>query len=196
RPSSVRSSFLPMRWKSRTPSSVSRPAMLWLTAERVRLRSPAAFVTPPAVATSWKIRSLFRSTLFDFTRHNRVQRFTLLINQYPRRFPSSMATPAAPPDSFRQPSADGLAFATALEDVGRVSSEIAAHIRQELADQRTNLNLSASENFAPPPRDGELESRPGGGGRARSPVLRRLRQRRRDRAPCGRACEAPLRSGS
>jgi glycine hydroxymethyltransferase len=42
------------------------------------------------------------------------------------------------------------AFAAALEVVARVSPEVARAIRQELADQRANLKLIASENFASP----------------------------------------------
>src|SRR5262249_39330967 len=40
------------------------------------------------------------------------------------------------------------AFAAALEGVARESPEVARAIRQELADQRANLKLIASENFA------------------------------------------------
>src|SRR5262249_17573240 len=42
------------------------------------------------------------------------------------------------------------AFAAALEVVARESPEVARAIRQELADQRSNLKLIASENFASP----------------------------------------------
>jgi len=42
------------------------------------------------------------------------------------------------------------AFAAALEVVARESPEVARAIRQELADQRANLKLIASENFASP----------------------------------------------
>src|SRR5262245_55635770 len=61
-----------------------------------------------------------------------------------------MATHALPHPGTDATVPDGLAFATALDVVGRVSPEIAAHIRQELADQRSNLKLIASENFASP----------------------------------------------
>jgi glycine hydroxymethyltransferase len=47
-------------------------------------------------------------------------------------------------------SAEALAFAAALDAVGAVAPEIAASIRNELADQRANLKLIASENFASP----------------------------------------------
>ncbi|MGH8895637.1 MAG: glycine hydroxymethyltransferase [Egibacteraceae bacterium] len=47
-------------------------------------------------------------------------------------------------------SAETVAFAAALDVVGAVSPEIADAIRQELADQRANLKLIASENFASP----------------------------------------------
>jgi hypothetical protein len=43
------------------------------------------------------------------------------------------------------------AFAAALDVVARVSPEVARAISQELADQRANLKLIASENFAPRP---------------------------------------------
>jgi glycine hydroxymethyltransferase len=49
-----------------------------------------------------------------------------------------------------QVSAETLAFAAALEVVGRVEPEIAAAVTQELADQRSNLKLIASENYASP----------------------------------------------
>ena len=47
-------------------------------------------------------------------------------------------------------SPEAVAFRTALEVVARVSPEVARHVRQELADQRSNLKLIASENFASP----------------------------------------------
>jgi glycine hydroxymethyltransferase len=47
-------------------------------------------------------------------------------------------------------SPEAVAFRTALEVVARVSPEVARHVRQELADQRANLKLIASENFASP----------------------------------------------
>src|SRR3990172_6097035 len=43
-----------------------------------------------------------------------------------------------------------VAFAAALDVVGKVAPEIAGGIRRELADQRSNLKLIASENFASP----------------------------------------------
>jgi glycine hydroxymethyltransferase len=46
--------------------------------------------------------------------------------------------------------AEALAFAAALDVVGDVAPEIAASIRNELADQRANLKLIASENYASP----------------------------------------------
>src|SRR5262245_16908092 len=45
---------------------------------------------------------------------------------------------------------DGSVFAAALDVVARVCPEISAHIRRELVDQRSNLKLIASENFASP----------------------------------------------
>jgi glycine hydroxymethyltransferase len=45
---------------------------------------------------------------------------------------------------------DALAFAAAMDVVGEVAPEIATAIAAELADQRTNLKLIASENFASP----------------------------------------------
>jgi glycine hydroxymethyltransferase len=53
------------------------------------------------------------------------------------------ADPAAVP-------AETLAYAASLEVVGRVVPEIAAAVTQELADQRSNLKLIASENYASP----------------------------------------------
>ncbi|HEV8165333.1 MAG TPA: glycine hydroxymethyltransferase, partial [Actinomycetota bacterium] len=47
-------------------------------------------------------------------------------------------------------SGEALAFAAALDVVGDVAPEIAASIRNELADQRANLKLIASENYASP----------------------------------------------
>ena len=47
-------------------------------------------------------------------------------------------------------SAEALAFAAALDVVGEVAPEIATAIAAELADQRANLKLIASENFASP----------------------------------------------
>src|SRR5919106_6098585 len=47
-------------------------------------------------------------------------------------------------------SAEALAFAAAIDVVGEVAPEIAAAIATELADQRSNLKLIASENFASP----------------------------------------------
>jgi glycine hydroxymethyltransferase len=47
-------------------------------------------------------------------------------------------------------SAEAVAFAAAMEVVGEVAPEIAGAITSELADQRTNLKLIASENFASP----------------------------------------------
>ena len=47
-------------------------------------------------------------------------------------------------------SREALAFGAALDVVAAVSPEIADSIRQELADQRVNLKLIASENFASP----------------------------------------------
>ena len=45
---------------------------------------------------------------------------------------------------------DALAFAAAMDVVGEVAPEIAGAIAAELADQRANLKLIASENFASP----------------------------------------------
>ena len=45
---------------------------------------------------------------------------------------------------------DALAFAAAMDVVGDVAPEIAGAIAAELADQRANLKLIASENFASP----------------------------------------------
>jgi glycine hydroxymethyltransferase len=47
-------------------------------------------------------------------------------------------------------SAEALAFAAAMDVVGEVAPEIASAIAAELADQRANLKLIASENFASP----------------------------------------------
>ncbi len=47
-------------------------------------------------------------------------------------------------------SPESVAFAAALDVVGRVVPEVAAAIRDELADQRSKLKLIASENFASP----------------------------------------------
>src|SRR5215218_5327519 len=47
-------------------------------------------------------------------------------------------------------SAEALAFAATLDVVGEVAPEIATAIAAELADQRANLKLIASENFASP----------------------------------------------
>jgi glycine hydroxymethyltransferase len=47
-------------------------------------------------------------------------------------------------------SAEALAFAAALDTVGAVAPEVAGAIRTELADQRANLKLIASENYASP----------------------------------------------
>ncbi len=47
-------------------------------------------------------------------------------------------------------SPETIAFRAALEVVGAALPEVAASIRQELADQRSNLKLIASENFASP----------------------------------------------
>ena len=47
-------------------------------------------------------------------------------------------------------SAETLAFAAALDVVGEVAPEIATAIAAELSDQRANLKLIASENFASP----------------------------------------------
>jgi glycine hydroxymethyltransferase len=47
-------------------------------------------------------------------------------------------------------STQALAFAAALDVVGDVAPQIAASIRSELADQRANLKLIASENYASP----------------------------------------------
>lgn len=47
-------------------------------------------------------------------------------------------------------SPETIAFRAALEVVGATLPEVAASIRQELADQRSNLKLIASENFASP----------------------------------------------
>jgi glycine hydroxymethyltransferase len=47
-------------------------------------------------------------------------------------------------------SAEALAFAAAMDVVGEVAPEIATAIAAELADQRANLKLIASENFASP----------------------------------------------
>ncbi|HEV3496021.1 MAG TPA: hypothetical protein VHA34_06720, partial [Actinomycetes bacterium] len=46
--------------------------------------------------------------------------------------------------------AEALAFAAALDVVGQVAPEIATAVAAELADQRANLKLIASENFASP----------------------------------------------
>src|SRR5262245_54973570 len=61
-----------------------------------------------------------------------------------------MTTPSPTRDSHSPASPAGDPFAAALEVVARVSPEIAAHIRRELVDQRSNLKLIASENFASP----------------------------------------------
>src|SRR5262249_14542010 len=45
---------------------------------------------------------------------------------------------------------ESVASAAALEVVARISPEVARAIRQELTDQRANLKLIASENFASP----------------------------------------------
>ena len=47
-------------------------------------------------------------------------------------------------------SAEAIAFAAAMDVVGQVAPEIASAITAELADQRANLKLIASENFASP----------------------------------------------
>jgi glycine hydroxymethyltransferase len=47
-------------------------------------------------------------------------------------------------------STEQVAFAAALDAVGKVAPEIAATVRRELADQRSHLKLIASENFASP----------------------------------------------
>jgi glycine hydroxymethyltransferase len=47
-------------------------------------------------------------------------------------------------------SAEAVAFAAAMDVVGEAAPEIAAAITRELADQRANLKLIASENFASP----------------------------------------------
>ena len=47
-------------------------------------------------------------------------------------------------------SPETMAFRAALEVVGAALPEVAASIRQELADQRSHLKLIASENFASP----------------------------------------------
>src|SRR5215207_2409187 len=47
-------------------------------------------------------------------------------------------------------SSEALAFAAAMDVVGEVAPEIAGAIASELADQRVNLKLIASENFASP----------------------------------------------
>jgi glycine hydroxymethyltransferase len=47
-------------------------------------------------------------------------------------------------------SAETLAFAAAMDVVGEVAPEIASAVAAELADQRANLKLIASENFASP----------------------------------------------
>jgi glycine hydroxymethyltransferase len=60
---------------------------------------------------------------------------------------ASTTTPAGGPAAV---SPEAIAFAAALEVVARVSPEVGRAIRQELADQRTNLKLIASENFASP----------------------------------------------
>src|SRR5262249_16769696 len=56
-------------------------------------------------------------------------------------------TPGAGPAAG---SPEATAFAAALEVVARVSPEVARAISQELADQRSNVKLMASENFASP----------------------------------------------
>ncbi|HEY6706340.1 MAG TPA: glycine hydroxymethyltransferase, partial [Actinomycetota bacterium] len=47
-------------------------------------------------------------------------------------------------------SSEAVAFAAALDVVGEVAPEIASAVAAELADQRANLKLIASENFASP----------------------------------------------
>lgn len=47
-------------------------------------------------------------------------------------------------------SSESLAFAAALDTIAKVDPEISRSIVQELADQRTNLKLIASENYASP----------------------------------------------
>jgi glycine hydroxymethyltransferase len=47
-------------------------------------------------------------------------------------------------------SSENLAFAAALDSVAKIDPEIARLIVQELADQRSNLKLIASENYASP----------------------------------------------
>ncbi len=73
-----------------------------------------------------------------------------------------------------------LAYLANLECVARVAPEVARSIVQELADQRRNIKLIASENYSshrlavrhgqPPDRQVRRRDPP-------SPVLRRLRQR-------------------
>jgi glycine hydroxymethyltransferase len=57
---------------------------------------------------------------------------------------------ATPPGRPAAESPEATAFAAALEVVARVSPTVARSIRRELADQRANLKLIASENFASP----------------------------------------------
>src|SRR5665811_381385 len=44
-----------------------------------------------------------------------------------------------------------LAFLANLENVGRVAPPVAGAMVQELTNQRNNIKLIASENYAPPP---------------------------------------------
>src|SRR5204863_1032260 len=58
-------------------------------------------------------------------------------------------TQIAPATDFNAAAAS-TAYRKALDVIAAVESNVAAAIRQELADQRANLKLIASENFASP----------------------------------------------
>jgi glycine hydroxymethyltransferase len=65
-------------------------------------------------------------------------------------FTRSFRAPAGSSSSHNAGSLESRAFAAALEAVARVSPTVAVSIRRELEDQRSNLKLIASENFASP----------------------------------------------
>ena len=71
-----------------------------------------------------------------------------------------------------------LAYLANLEQVASVSSETARWIVQELADQRGNIKLIASENYSSLAVQGAMGNLPDGQVRGRAPVpplLRRMR---------------------
>ena len=93
-------------------------------------------------------------------------------------------------------SPEALAFAAAMDVVGEVAPEIATAVAAELADQRSNLKLIASRELrlaGDPAGHGQLAVGQVRRGLSRSPLLRRLRQRRRHRGPGRGAGQGPVR---